>query len=113
MRNLDGLRHLRDHAIPDARPGRTVRAVAGVGALSSIWANLGVLAGNTIYFILSATGLGAILLASYDLFSAIRWIGAVYLISLGISAFIGKSQLLSVATPTRNRPSLRESFSTG
>ena len=69
------------------------------GALSSIWANLGILAGNTIYFILSATGLGAILLASYDLFSAIRWIGAAYLIYLGISAFIGKSQMLSVATP--------------
>ena len=69
------------------------------GTLSSIWSNVGILAGNTIYFILSAPGLGAILLASYDLFSAIRWIGAGYLIYLGISAFVGKSPMLSVATP--------------
>jgi hypothetical protein len=76
------------------------------GMPSSIWANLGILAANTIYFILSAAGLGAILLASYDLFSAIRWIGAAYLIYLGISAFIGNSQMLSVATrrETGERP---------
>lgn len=69
------------------------------GTLASIWSNVGILAGNTIYFILSATGLGAILLASQDLFSAIKWIGAAYLIYLGISAFFGKSSVLSAAKP--------------
>jgi threonine/homoserine/homoserine lactone efflux protein len=34
------------------------------GTLSSIWSNVGILAGNTIYFILSATGLGAMVFFS-------------------------------------------------
>ena len=70
------------------------------GTVSSIWANLGILAGNTMYFALSATSLGAILLASYELFSVIRWGGAAYLIWLGITAFVGRSKVLSVAPST-------------
>lgn len=69
------------------------------GTPASIWSNVGILAGNTLYFILSATGLGAILLASHSLFSAIRWVGAAYVIYLGITAFFGKSKVLSVAKP--------------
>jgi homoserine/homoserine lactone efflux protein len=67
------------------------------GTVASIWSNLGVLGGNTVYFILSATGLGAVLMASYELFSAIRWIGAAYLIWLGVTAFLGTSPVLSLA----------------
>ena len=66
----------------------------GMGA--SIWANLGILAGNACYFALSATGLGALLLASYEVFSAIRWLGAAYLIWLGGSAFLGRSEIIAV-----------------
>jgi threonine/homoserine/homoserine lactone efflux protein len=57
------------------------------GTASSLWSSAGIVVGNTVYFILSATGLGAILLASYDVFSAIRWIGAAYLVWMGIAAF--------------------------
>ena len=60
-------------------------------------------AGNTMYFALSGTSLGAVLLASYELFSVIRWVGAAYLIWLGITAFIGKSSVLSVS-PSTNTP---------
>lgn len=66
------------------------------GTLASIWSNLGILSGNAIYFLLSAVGLGAVLIASYDLFFAIKWIGAGYLIWLGVSAFVGRSPILSV-----------------
>lgn len=67
------------------------------GTGSSIWSSFGILAGNTMYFILSATSLGAVLVASYELFSAIRWAGAAYLIWLGVTAFLGKSSVLSIA----------------
>jgi homoserine/homoserine lactone efflux protein len=66
------------------------------GALKAVNSIGGILTANTIYFVLSATGVGAILLASYDLFFAIKWIGAGYLVWLGISAFLGKSKTLSV-----------------
>jgi homoserine/homoserine lactone efflux protein len=69
------------------------------GTLASVWANLGILSGNIIYFFLSATGIGAIILASHSVFSAIRWMGAAYLIYLGVTAFAGKSRVLSVAKP--------------
>ena len=73
------------------------------GARASIWPNLGILTGNTIYFALSAAGLGAVLLASYDVFLAIKWAGAAYLVWLGVSAFFGKSSTLSV-NAARERP---------
>jgi homoserine/homoserine lactone efflux protein len=67
------------------------------GAAASVWANLGILSGNAVYFALSATGLGAVLVASYELFSLIRWMGAAYLVWLGVMAFVGRSEALSVA----------------
>ena len=70
------------------------------GTRASIWSNLGILAGNSVYFALSATGLGALLLASYELFALVRWAGAAYLIWLGVSAFLGKSRVLSIAPGT-------------
>jgi threonine/homoserine/homoserine lactone efflux protein len=66
------------------------------GTAKTLWSIVGILTANTAYFVLSATGIGAILLASYDLFFAIKWLGAAYLVWLGVSAFIGSSKTLSV-----------------
>lgn len=75
------------------------------GARVTVWSILGIVAANSVYFGLSATGIGAILIASYDVFFAIRWVGAAYLVWLGIAAFVGKSTILSVspAAPSRTR----------
>lgn len=66
------------------------------GTAASLWSNAGILAGNTFYFVLSATGLGALLLASYDAFFAIKWLGAGYLAWLGVSTFLGRSVTMSI-----------------
>ena len=59
----------------------------GRGAQASLAATAGIIAGNTFYFALSATSLGAVLMASYELFSAIKWAGAAYLVWLGVRTF--------------------------
>jgi homoserine/homoserine lactone efflux protein len=70
------------------------------GAGKTVWSILGILAANTTYFVLSATGIGAILIASHDLFFAIKWVGAAYLVWLGIGAFLGTAKTLLVQPAT-------------
>lgn len=77
-------------------PGPAVLFVIGTGLRKGIraalGANLGILAANTIYFVASALGLGLVLKTAEPLFVAIKWVGAAYLVWLGISALLAKPQ---------------------
>jgi homoserine/homoserine lactone efflux protein len=57
----------------------------------------GILTANGIYFALSATSLGAIIAASARFFTIAKWIGAAYLIFLGIKALRSANSMHSVA----------------
>ena len=78
------------------------------GPGQSVWASWGILSANALYFVLSATSLGAVIVASYKL------LGAAYLVYLGLRSFFGKSSILSLpeATPSsRSGPRiLRDGF---
>jgi homoserine/homoserine lactone efflux protein len=68
---------------------------------------LGVQAGNGVYFALSALGLGAVLQASEALFHAIKWIGAAYLVFLGVRTWRNarrNAQAGAVPGASGNRP---------
>src|SRR5438874_11123729 len=86
-------------AVLSVTPGPAVLYVLSQGIrrgpAKSVWASWGILSANTMYFILSATSLGAVIVASYKLFFLIKWLGAAYLVCLGIASFFGKRSVMS------------------
>jgi threonine/homoserine/homoserine lactone efflux protein len=61
----------------------TSQGVSG-GLRAAIPSSLGILAADAFYVLLSITGLTAVLVASYELFLVIKWVGAIYLVYLGL-----------------------------
>lgn len=84
-------------------PGPAVLLTAGhamkSGWLASFKAALGVQAGNLVYFLLSACGLGALLLSSEDLFHAIKYLGAGYLACLGVKTILNARKTAEPPAP--------------
>jgi homoserine/homoserine lactone efflux protein len=69
------------------KPGVSTLSVMSLAATrglnAGIVATVGVLAANAVYFALSASGLVALNALSAEIFTAIKWAGAVYLIWTG------------------------------
>lgn len=75
-----------------ATPGPAVILTTGQAIARGFRAGFGVILGtqlgNLVYFVLSAAGLGAVLMASETAFMAIKYAGAAYLIYLGLRAIL-------------------------
>jgi threonine/homoserine/homoserine lactone efflux protein len=71
-------------------PGPAVFYVVSQGVRGALKRSLpavaGIISANAIYFTLSATSLGAIIAASSRFFTVAKWVGAAYLIYLGIKS---------------------------
>jgi homoserine/homoserine lactone efflux protein len=85
-------------------PGPAVLLVVSLalsrGARAGVGGSVGILAANAFYFILSGTGIGAILLASWELFFLIKWVGAAYLIWLGLRMLLARSSAFAPPDPS-------------
>ncbi|MCI1695573.1 LysE family translocator [Aneurinibacillus aneurinilyticus] len=71
-----------------ARHGTNAAIVASVGRLFAF----------VIMIVIAAVGLGALLMTSEVLFSVVKWLGAVYLVWIGLKVFLTKSPAQSVST---------------
>ncbi|MDB5439583.1 MAG: homoserine/threonine efflux protein [Caulobacteraceae bacterium] len=58
------------------------------GFKAAFKAALGIEAGNTLYLAISAAGLGALVSASALAFTVVKWIGAGYLVFLGVKTIL-------------------------
>jgi threonine/homoserine/homoserine lactone efflux protein len=66
------------------------------GRRAGVMAALGINLGAYVHLAASVTGLSALLMTSSVAYTAIRWIGAAYLIYLGISSLLAKGNSLPV-----------------
>ena len=71
------------------------------GKRAGLAAATGVLTGNTIYFVLSGLGIVALLLASYRVFTFVKYAGAAYLAFVGLRALFARSAPATDAAPER------------
>lgn len=80
-------------------PGPDIAFIIGQtlkgGKRAGFFAMLGIWAGAFGHVVMAAIGLSAILVASGTLFTAVKWVGAVYLIWLGISALRSSGDTLA------------------
>lgn len=88
-------------------PGPAVMLVVAYGLSNgwrtSLFATLGILVANALYFAVSATGIVSLIMASYELFSILKWAGAAYLIYLGLMAIFGRPSPITVSRLDREQ----------
>jgi homoserine/homoserine lactone efflux protein len=103
-------------AIVVLSPGATAIAIASQGAANggrrAFAGVVGIASANAVYFMLSATGIASLLIASNFLFSAIKWAGVAYLVWLGFNALFSSAGAIRVQGE-RKSSSLHKLFAHG
>ena len=94
-------------------PGPTVLLVLSYaisqGRRVAVSTAAGVAVGDLIAMTASLAGLGALVLASATLFTALKWVGAVYLVYLGVKMILG-ARSAAFALPEAEAISARRTF---
>lgn len=86
-------------------PGAAAITVASQGAANggrrALAGGCGVAFANAVYFVLSATGIAALIIASNLVFLIIKWVGVAYLLWLGINAIFSRSGVININVEKR------------
>ena len=61
-----------------------LRTAATEGARRALWSGLGIITGCLVWATLVAAGLGVLLIASHPAYTVLRWLGAAYLLFVGL-----------------------------
>jgi threonine/homoserine/homoserine lactone efflux protein len=69
------------------------------GARTGIVAALGISAGCLVHVVAAAVGVGALIAASTTAFSLLKWLGAAYLVFIGLRMLIRRGGSVGVAAP--------------
>ncbi len=75
-------------AIPGQDTALTIRNTLAGGRRSGLVTALGIVTGQAIWTFLTSVGVAALLLASHEAFTALKLLGAAYLMYLGIRALL-------------------------
>lgn len=79
--------------------GRTIAQGRAAGLCAAFGINLGAY----VHLLSAVTGLSALVLASATAFTAVKWVGAAYLIYLGLGALRSKAIALPVRGDTKKK----------
>jgi threonine/homoserine/homoserine lactone efflux protein len=80
---------------------------ASRGTVAGVWAALGIGAGCIVHILFAALGLSAILASSAVAFTVVKWVGAAYLIYVGISMLRQRRGMTLVLSEAVASPSAR------
>jgi threonine/homoserine/homoserine lactone efflux protein len=98
-------------------PGPAVMLVIAYGlaqgARRTVPVTLGVLSANAFYFALSATSVGALLVASKTFFIVVKWAGAAYLVTIAARALFGRPSPITVSRQAQGKTSLSSIYAAG
>lgn len=91
-------------------PGPAAIAVATQGAShgsgKAFLGVVGIASADVIFFVLSATGVASLILASSLLFSIVKWFGIAYLLYLGFMALFSKSGAIKANENSKKESSM-------
>lgn len=77
---------------------------ASRGFTAGVWAALGIGAGCIVHICAAALGLSAILASSAAAFTVVKWVGAAYLLYLGISMLLSRGSMRLDVPPAAGMP---------
>ncbi len=86
---------------------------ASSGFSKSMWLIFGIAVANSVFFVLSATGIAALILTSGLMFSIVKWTGVAYLLYLGLRMIFGGFNPIIVSNDKLERNHPHKAFGRG